>query len=153
MNVSFLIHNEIFMCPGENPLAFLRNQPQFLHMRQAIQQNPNLLSALLQQLGQENPQLLQVPWGWGGWLEMLPRISNHGTGGFFRWGWGWLERLLSQSRCVSPPANQSASGAVHPDVERARRRGRRDGGSRRRGLVRQLHPGYTSGEGSHRKGV
>ncbi|XP_029692450.1 RAD23 homolog A, nucleotide excision repair protein a isoform X1 [Takifugu rubripes] len=44
---------------GENPLAFLRNQPQFLHMRQAIQQNPNLLSALLQQLGQENPQLLQ----------------------------------------------------------------------------------------------
>ncbi|CAF91196.1 unnamed protein product, partial [Tetraodon nigroviridis] len=46
-------------CPGENPLAFLRNQPQFLHMRQAIQQNPNLLSALLQQLGQENPQLLQ----------------------------------------------------------------------------------------------
>lgn len=29
-------------------------------MRQAIQQNPNLLSALLQQLGQENPQLLQV---------------------------------------------------------------------------------------------
>lgn len=48
------------LCPGENPLAFLRNQPQFVHMRQAIQQNPNLLSALLQQLGQENPQLLQV---------------------------------------------------------------------------------------------
>lgn len=35
-------------------------------MRQAIQQNPNLLSALLQQLGQENPQLLQVPRGGGG---------------------------------------------------------------------------------------
>uniref|UniRef100_A0A3B4ZL76 UV excision repair protein RAD23 n=1 Tax=Stegastes partitus TaxID=144197 RepID=A0A3B4ZL76_9TELE len=42
-----------------NPLAFLRTQPQFLHMRQAIQQNPALLPALLQQLGRENPQLLQ----------------------------------------------------------------------------------------------
>uniref|UniRef100_A0A8C2ZK73 RAD23 homolog A, nucleotide excision repair protein a n=1 Tax=Cyclopterus lumpus TaxID=8103 RepID=A0A8C2ZK73_CYCLU len=47
---------------GENPLAFLRTQPQFLHMRQAIQQNPTLLPALLQQLGRENPQLLQVRW-------------------------------------------------------------------------------------------
>ncbi|KAM7372692.1 hypothetical protein PAMP_009838 [Pampus punctatissimus] len=52
------------LAEGENPLAFLRTQPQFLHMRQAIQQNPALLPALLQQL-----------------------------------------------------ANQSASGAVHPDVE------------------------------------
>lgn len=44
---------------GENPLAFLRTQPQFVHMRQAIQRNPALLPALLQQLGRENPQLLQ----------------------------------------------------------------------------------------------
>lgn len=49
-----------FMPLGDNPLAFLRTQPQFLHMRQAIQQNPALLPALLQQLGRENPQLLQV---------------------------------------------------------------------------------------------
>lgn len=70
------------VCPGENPLAFLRNQPQFLHMRQAIQQNPNLLSALLQQLGQENPQLLQVRRGAGVWLKMLPASSDHAIGGF-----------------------------------------------------------------------
>ncbi|KAK2827337.1 hypothetical protein Q7C36_018263 [Tachysurus vachellii] len=42
-----------------NPLDFLRNQPQFLQMRQIIQQNPSLLPALLQQIGRENPQLLQ----------------------------------------------------------------------------------------------
>ncbi|XP_041087100.1 RAD23 homolog A, nucleotide excision repair protein b isoform X2 [Polyodon spathula] len=44
---------------SSNPLQFLRNQPQFQQMRQVIQQNPALLPALLQQLGRDNPQLLQ----------------------------------------------------------------------------------------------
>lgn len=48
----------------ENPLDFLRNQPQFHTMRQLIQENASLLPALLQEIGRENPELLQ-------------EISNH----------------------------------------------------------------------------
>lgn len=45
---------------GEDPLAFLRSQPQFAQMRALLQQNPSLLAPLLQQLAQSNPQLLSL---------------------------------------------------------------------------------------------
>lgn len=45
---------------SEEPLAFLRSQPQFQQMRQMIQQNPALLQAFIEQIRVSNPRLLQV---------------------------------------------------------------------------------------------
>lgn len=41
-------------------MAFLRHQPYIQQLRQAIQDNPTLLHAVLQEIGNSNPQLLQV---------------------------------------------------------------------------------------------
>ncbi|XP_069621834.1 UV excision repair protein RAD23 homolog B isoform X1 [Ranitomeya imitator] len=56
---------------GGNPLDFLQNQPQFQQMRQIIQQNPSLLPALLQQIGRENPSLLQISQHQEQFIQML----------------------------------------------------------------------------------
>ena len=49
-----------FLFFTESGLEFLRRLPQFISMRRMVQQNPQSLPVLLQQLGQENPELLGV---------------------------------------------------------------------------------------------
>src|SRR5690606_11542545 len=46
--------------PGLGNLDFLRNNPQFQQLRQAVQQNPQMLEPILQQVAQGNPQLATI---------------------------------------------------------------------------------------------
>ncbi|OQR70238.1 UV excision repair protein RAD23B-like [Tropilaelaps mercedesae] len=45
---------------SEPPLSFLRTQPQFQQMRNAIRENPALLESIIQQLGSNNPDMLRL---------------------------------------------------------------------------------------------
>lgn len=45
---------------GGSPLESLRNSPQFEALRGMIQQNPHMLQGIMQELGQSNPQLVQI---------------------------------------------------------------------------------------------
>lgn len=45
---------------SDDPLAFLRNYPQFHHMKQLVQRDSSLLPSYLQQIQQSNPQLIQL---------------------------------------------------------------------------------------------
>jgi len=45
---------------GENPLAFLRDHEMFQQIRSVIQQNPQMLTTMLQQIGRSNPELLSI---------------------------------------------------------------------------------------------
>ncbi|XP_051929560.1 UV excision repair protein RAD23 homolog B-like [Hippocampus zosterae] len=89
--------------PAQNPLEFLRNQPQFQQMRQIIQQNPALLPALLQQLGRDNPQLLQqITQHQERFVQMLnePQGGGGGGGGGDGSGGGGEPRASSRSNYI-----------------------------------------------------
>lgn len=63
-------------------LSFLRNDPQFLQLRQMLQQQPELLQPLLAQIGQANPQILQmINANPTQFMQLLMEGSGGGAGG------------------------------------------------------------------------
>ncbi|KAG0037576.1 hypothetical protein BGZ82_002254, partial [Podila clonocystis] len=62
-------------------LAFLRDQPQFQQIREMVQANPELLQPLLVQLGQSNPQMLQlINQNQQAFLQLLNEGGEEGEG-------------------------------------------------------------------------
>jgi UV excision repair protein RAD23 len=56
----------------QSEFNFLRNNPQFQALRQMVQANPQILQPMLQELGKQNPQLLQlISSNQGDFLRML----------------------------------------------------------------------------------
>lgn len=86
----------------EDPLGFLRDQPQFQQMRAVIQQNPNLLNAVLQQIGQTNPALLQaISQHQQAFVRMLNEPVNPSSGG-----------AAADESAVDPPAPQQGQNVI-----------------------------------------
>jgi len=67
---------------AQSELSFLRNNPQFQALRQMVQANPQILQPMLQELGKQNPQLLQlINSNQGDFLRMLNESMEGGGAG------------------------------------------------------------------------
>lgn len=68
--------------PSMNDMNFLRNLPQFQAMRRQLQEHPEMLPQLLQEIGRENPQLLTlISQNQEQFISLLNEPSSQGVGG------------------------------------------------------------------------
>jgi len=96
---------------SSEPLAALRNHPQINQLRQLVQSNPSTLQAVLTQIGQQQPELLQEI---NSNQELFLRIMNEpvGTGGSGAGAGGASTPAPPAASTVpSPMANAGGAGA------------------------------------------
>merc|ERR1711970_1308747 len=104
---------------AENPLAFLRDHEMFQQIRSVIQQNPNMLSTMLQQIGQSNPQLLQII---SQNQEAFIRMINEGEageGGGEEGGVGGVGAALGDAPALGDALDQPGVIQVSPQDKEA----------------------------------
>merc|ERR1712228_396948 len=105
---------------GENPLAFLRDHEMFQQIRSVIQQNPNMLSTMLQQIGQSNPQLLQIiSQNQEAFIRMINEGEAGGEGVGEEGGVGGLGAALGDAPALGDALDQPGVIQVSPQDKEA----------------------------------
>jgi UV excision repair protein RAD23 len=97
------------------PLEALRQHPQFTDLKRLVQTNPNMLSAVLQQIGQQQPELLQaINMNQAEFLQMMnePVVSSSSEGG----GGGGAVSSSSNTNNNNNPGGSGTMG-MPPDME------------------------------------
>ena len=96
---------------GGGPLEALRQHPQFNDIRRLVQTNPQMLSAVLQQIGGQQPELLSaINANQAEFLAMMNEPIDEGTGGSGGGG-GGATSGGGGTEAAGSPASSGALGA------------------------------------------
>ena len=100
---------------GGGALEALRHHPQFNDLKRLVQTNPNMLSAVLQQIGQQQPELLQaINANQAEFLQMMNEPVSEAGGGSGVGAGGSPPALVAPSNNNNPFAGGAGGGGGMP---------------------------------------